>query len=113
MYLSNVAQLVLGSRAIMYDGSPLKPDPGVLVRVAAAHKATKLGISPRWLAEVAAAGIRPREHADLSALEIVTTTGMVLPDQLFEYASLEPMTPHQDRLCLTADVPLKTVLTPK
>ncbi|KAH6689621.1 acetoacetyl-coenzyme A synthetase [Plectosphaerella plurivora] len=85
MYLSNVSQLVLGSRAIMYDGSPLQPDAGVLVRVAAAYRATKLGISPRWLAEVAAARISPREHADLSALHVVTTTGMVLPDQLFEW----------------------------
>lgn len=85
MYLSNVAVLLYGGRTILYDGSPFQPDAGILVRVAADYGATKLGISPRWMFELAKSGMRPREMADLSRLQIVTCTGMVLSDQLFEW----------------------------
>ncbi|KAK4453670.1 hypothetical protein QBC34DRAFT_291347 [Podospora aff. communis PSN243] len=85
MYLAAVAGLLFGARAILYDGSPFQPDPTILVRVAAKHRATKLGISPRWMFELAKNKISPREIADLSALRIVTSTGMALSDQLFEW----------------------------
>lgn len=85
MYLANVGSLLFGGRSILYDGSPFQPDPTILVRVAAKHGATKLGISPRWLFELSKAGIKPREMADLSKLKVVTCTGMVLSDQLFEW----------------------------
>ncbi|KAK0652032.1 hypothetical protein B0T16DRAFT_346126 [Cercophora newfieldiana] len=85
MYLAAVAGLLFGARAILYDGSPFQPDPAILVRVAAKHRATKLGISPRWMFELAKNGISPREIADLSALRVVTSTGMALSDQLFEW----------------------------
>ena len=85
MYLANVGTLLFGGRSILYDGSPFQPDPTILVRVAAKHGATKLGISPRWLFELSKAGIKPREMADLSKLKVVTCTGMVLSDQLFEW----------------------------
>lgn len=85
MYLSNVTPLLRGARVIFYDGSPFQPDPAVLVRVAAEQKATKLGISPRWMFELSKLGIAPREIADLSSLRTVSSTGMVLSDQLFEW----------------------------
>ncbi|KAK3325558.1 hypothetical protein B0H66DRAFT_128622 [Apodospora peruviana] len=85
MYLANVAVLLYGGRTIAYDGSPFLPDAGILIRLAAQHKATKLGISPRWMLELAKNKLSPREMADLSSLRIVTSTGMVLSDQLFEW----------------------------
>lgn len=85
MYLANVGSLLFGGKAIFYDGSPFQPDAKILVELAAKHKATKLGISPRWMFELAKAGISPREMADLSSLETVSCTGMVLSDQLFEW----------------------------
>ncbi|GAB1314251.1 hypothetical protein MFIFM68171_04461 [Madurella fahalii] len=85
MYLANVGSLLFGGRTIFYDGSPFQPNPSILIRVAAEHGATKLGISPRWMFEVSKAGLRPRDMADLSRLQIVTCTGMVLSDQLFEW----------------------------
>ncbi|KAK3308731.1 uncharacterized protein B0T15DRAFT_411467 [Chaetomium strumarium] len=85
MYLANVGILLWGGRAIFYDGSPFQPDASILIRLAAEHGATKLGISPRWMFEVAKAGLRPRDMADLSRLRTVTCTGMVLSDQLFEW----------------------------
>lgn len=85
MYLANVAILLYGGKTIIYDGSPFRPDSSILVNLAAQHRVTKLGISPRWMFELAKNGQSPREMADLSALRIVTCTGMVLSDQLFEW----------------------------
>ncbi|KAI6089501.1 acetoacetyl-coenzyme A synthetase [Hypoxylon rubiginosum] len=85
MYLVCVGQLLFGARVILYDGSPFQPDLQTFVKLVGDQKATKLGISPRWLHEISRAGISPRQITDLSTLRIVTSTGMVLPDQLFEW----------------------------
>lgn len=85
MYFTNVAILLFGGRTVAYDGSPFQPDAGILVRTAAEQKVTKLGISPRWMHELAKNKLSPREMADLSSLRVVTSTGMVLSDQLFEW----------------------------
>ncbi|KAJ6157911.1 hypothetical protein N7470_005503 [Penicillium chermesinum] len=85
MYLNAVQALLFGARAVLYDGSPFIPDVTTLVKLAAQEKVTHLGISPRWLDEQKRAGIKPREIADLSFLRGVTSTGMVLRDELFEW----------------------------
>ncbi|KAK3986283.1 acetoacetyl-CoA synthetase [Cladorrhinum sp. PSN332] len=94
MYLANVGSLLFGGRSILYDGSPFQPDATTLVKIAAKHKVTKLGISPRWMFELSKAGISPREIADLSSLRVVTSTGMVLSDQLFEWFYDKGFPPH-------------------
>ena len=45
---------------------------------------THFGISPRYLQELRKQKIQPRKIADLSNLYIVSSTGMVLADSLFE-----------------------------
>ncbi|KAI1820602.1 acetoacetate-CoA ligase [Xylaria intraflava] len=85
MYLSSVAQLVVGSRVILYDGSPFQPDSKSFVKLLGDQKVTRFGTSPRWMYEIAKAGISPREITDLSSLRAVISTGMVLSDQLFEW----------------------------
>ncbi|KAJ5905054.1 Acetoacetyl-CoA synthetase [Penicillium subrubescens] len=85
MYLSAIQTLVFGSRVVLYDGSPFIPDVTALVKLAAQERVTHLGISPRWLHELQRAKIQPREIVDLSALQVVTSTGMVLRDALFEW----------------------------
>jgi acetoacetyl-CoA synthetase len=85
MYLASVAPMALGARAVLYDGSPFVPDLKVLLRVAEEQKVTQMGVSPRWMGELMKAGIAPRDVADLSRVKLVTSTGMVLPDQLFEW----------------------------
>ncbi|KAM7221119.1 putative acetoacetyl-coenzyme A synthetase [Rhypophila decipiens] len=85
MYFTNIAILLFGGRTVAYDGSPFQPDASILVRTAAEQKVTKLGISPRWMHELAKNNLSPREMADLSSLKVVTSTGMVLSDQLFEW----------------------------
>ncbi|KAF3770835.1 acetoacetate-CoA ligase [Cryphonectria parasitica EP155] len=85
MYLANAGLLLFGSRSVFYDGSPFVPDARVLVDIVADQGVTKFGTSPRWMLELARNGLSPRAMADLSRLKVVTCTGMVLSEQLFEW----------------------------
>ncbi|EGX94852.1 acetoacetyl-CoA synthase [Cordyceps militaris CM01] len=85
MYMSSVGALIGGAASVLYDGSPLLPDAGVLVRLVARYRVTVLGVSPRWMAELIKKGLAPRDMADVSTLKVVTCTGMVLPDQMFDW----------------------------
>ncbi|KAJ5700761.1 hypothetical protein N7536_003774 [Penicillium majusculum] len=85
MYMGAVQTLLFGARVVLYDGSPFIPGITALVDLAAQEKVTHLGISPRWLHELQQAKIKPREKVDLSSLQVVTSTGMVLRDALFEW----------------------------
>jgi len=85
MYLATISSLLFGARAVLYDGSPFQPDLKTYIRIMGEQKITKLGTSPRWMFEVAKNNISPREVTDLSSLRVVTSTGMVLSDQLFEW----------------------------
>jgi acetoacetyl-CoA synthetase len=85
MYFSSVMNLLAGSRVILYDGSPFQPDLKTFVRMIGEQKVTKFGTSPRWMHELQKNGINPKDVADLSNLKVVTSTGMVLSDQLFEW----------------------------
>jgi acetoacetyl-CoA synthetase len=85
MYFSSVMNLLGGSRVVLYDGSPFQPDLKTFIRLIGEQKVTKLGTSPRWMHEMQKSGIVPKDVADLSSLKIVTSTGMVLSDALFEW----------------------------
>ncbi|KAF9884945.1 hypothetical protein FE257_000854 [Aspergillus nanangensis] len=85
MYLSAIQTLLFGSRVVLYDGSPFLPELSTLIKLSEQQRVTHFGTSPRYMYELQRAGIRPREIADLSSLKIVTSTGMVLPDALFEW----------------------------
>jgi acetoacetyl-CoA synthetase len=85
MYFASVMNLLAGARVILYDGSPFQPDLTTFVRLIGEQKVTMLGTSPRWMHEMQKNGIVPKDVADLSSLKVVTSTGMVLSDQLFEW----------------------------
>ncbi|TVY13355.1 Acetoacetyl-CoA synthetase [Lachnellula arida] len=85
MYFVSVMALLPGARAVLYDGSPFIPDLTTFVKLIGDQGVTILGTSPRWMHELAKNGIKPREVTDLSRLKVVSSTGMVLSDQLFEW----------------------------
>jgi acetoacetyl-CoA synthetase len=85
MYFSSISKLVTGAHVILYDGSPFVPDITTFVRMVGELGVTMLGTSPRWMHELSKNGVKPREVTDLSKLTIVTSTGMVLSEQLFEW----------------------------
>ena len=94
MYLSSVLALLQGARVVMYDGSPFQPDPQRFVRLISEQRVTKLGVSPKWMQTLFAAGIAPRRVADMSALQAISSTGMVLPESLFHWFYDEAFEPH-------------------
>lgn len=85
MYVACVAALIPGARTVLYDGSPFFPKPTDLIKLISSEKVTHFGTSPRWMFEIMKLGISPQKVADLSSLKGVSSTGMVLSDQLFEW----------------------------
>ncbi|QSS53148.1 acetoacetyl-CoA synthase [Histoplasma capsulatum var. duboisii H88] len=85
MYLSALQPLMHGCRIVLYDGSPFLPGVTSFIKLAGEQKVTRLGTSPRYMYELQRNGIHPREVTDLSNLEVLTSTGMVLSDALFEW----------------------------
>lgn len=85
MYMSSVQLMLMGARLLMYDGSPFSPDPESFIRLVCQEKVTHLGISPRYLQTLQMKNIEPKQVSDLRHLQIVTSTGMVLSDALFEW----------------------------
>ncbi|TFA98824.1 Acetoacetyl-CoA synthetase [Trichoderma ghanense] len=85
MYLGSISPNVYGARCVAYDGSPLVPDTKVLLRVAEEQRVTILGAGPRLMGEWMKRGVVPREEFDLGSLQTVISTGMVLPERMFEW----------------------------
>ena len=80
-----VSALASEATVVCYDGSPTQPDAGVLWRLAERERLTHLGVSPRFLATCAQAGLRPRDEVDLSALEQLLCTGSPLAPEQFDW----------------------------
>ena len=83
----------LASRAtiVLYDGSPVHPDPTALWRLAERERVTHFGAGARYFAAVQKAGVRPADF-DLHALRCVLSTGSpLLPDQFdWVYQHVKP-----------------------
>ena len=85
MYMASVQALLVGSTIVIYDGSPFTPNLTNFVKLIGQEKVTHLGISPRYLQTLESNGIIPKKVTNLSHLEVITSTGMVLSDKLFEW----------------------------
>ncbi|KAL2864407.1 uncharacterized protein BJX67DRAFT_224374 [Aspergillus lucknowensis] len=70
-----VGHLAVGTALILYDGSPLWPNPAAMVKIIEHHRVTYWGTSPRYLQELEMSGVIPKEDADLSSLKMVQTGG--------------------------------------
>ncbi|MFI5399836.1 MAG: acetoacetate--CoA ligase [SAR324 cluster bacterium] len=84
--------LAQGCTAVLYDGSPTAPDAARLFRLAAENGVSILGVSPKFLAGVQKAGVRPRDHYPLPRLRTILSTGAPLePGQFrFVYEAIHP-----------------------
>ncbi|KAK5050476.1 hypothetical protein LTR84_003757 [Exophiala bonariae] len=85
MYMSSVQLMLVGARLVMYDGSPFAVDDKNFIRLVGEQKVTHWGISPRYLHTLRSKSINPQHVTDLSNLIVVTSTGMVLSESLFEW----------------------------
>ncbi len=77
--------LASGATIAIRDGSPLRPTIASLFDLADAERLTHLGVSPAYLAQARAAGIKPRESHALADLRAVMSTGSPLSPHLFDY----------------------------
>jgi acetoacetyl-CoA synthetase len=80
-----VSGLAAGATLVLYDGSPLEPDPEVLWRLAAAEGVTHFGASPRYFSTLAKAGLAPAGRHDLARLRTVYSTGSPLAPEGFDW----------------------------
>jgi len=80
-----VSSLSQGVTIVLYDGSPFYPDNEAMFNIVQDEKASLFGISPRYLAAVEKAGVKPSASHDLSNLKTMITTGSPLNIENYEY----------------------------
>ncbi len=80
-----VSALAVGATVVLYDGSPLHPDPRVLWRMAQREQVKIFGTSPRFLTSNEKENVRPVNEFDLSQLRTILSTGAPLSPENFQY----------------------------
>ncbi|KAI4949397.1 hypothetical protein J4E91_005136 [Alternaria rosae] len=85
MYVVSVQVCLLGTRSILYDGSPFQPTPETFLSILEEQRVTDFGTSPKFLHELQKRNITPRTLFPFKSLKSVATTGMVLPEAQFEW----------------------------
>ncbi|KAF1812026.1 acetoacetyl-CoA synthase [Eremomyces bilateralis CBS 781.70] len=95
-----VGQLATGATCICYDGSPLWPDPMIMMRIVERHKVTYFGTSPRYLLELEQSQTIPRNAYNLSHLRMVYSTGSALGAE--QYRWFYTAFPPSVQICNTA-----------
>ncbi len=80
-----VSTLASGATIVLYDGSPMFPDPEGLWELAASEQVTLFGTSAKFLDACAKAGVKAGSHHDLKSLRTITSTGSPLSAEGFAY----------------------------
>lgn len=80
-----LASLLQDAAPVLYDGSPIAPDSGVLWRIAEQAKVTHLGISPGFVQVMQKDGLRPRLHYQLPDLEMILLVGSPSTPETFAW----------------------------
>ncbi len=77
--------LALGTRLVLFDGSPFHPGPEVLWDLVAEEGVTAFGTSAKYISALQKAGSEPGGTHDLSALRTLLSTGSPLAPELYDY----------------------------
>src|SRR5690606_29757986 len=80
-----VSSLLSGCRVVLWDGSPVHPDPDALWAMAEQVGVTVFGTSPKFLGTCEKAGLHPGRDHDLGALRSVLSTGSPLSADHFAW----------------------------
>jgi acetoacetyl-CoA synthetase len=93
-----VSCLAVGAAAVLFDGSPMYPDPGALWQLSEDESVNVFGTSARYLAALEKSGAKPGEEYDLTWLKAILSTASPLSAEQFKwvYANIK-----QD-LCLSS-----------
>lgn len=73
------------ARVVVYDGSPVHPDPLVLWRLAEEERVAVFGTSAGFLHALAKQGVRPGRHHTVPSLKTILSTGSPLSPHGFGY----------------------------
>jgi acetoacetyl-CoA synthetase len=77
--------LASGVTLLLYDGSPFHPSNSILWDYAQAERCTHFGTSAKYIDALRKADAAPGKTHDLSALEVVMSTGSPLAPEGFDY----------------------------
>ena len=80
-----VTALASDSAIVLYDGSPFHPGPESLWKLAEEEGVTAFGVGAKYLSSLEKANYAPGNHHDLSRLQLVMSTGSVLPPEGFDF----------------------------
>ena len=85
MWAFILSALSVGTKIILYSGSPVYPNVNFLPRLISKLKVTIFGTSAKYLTDLQDSGSEPKLDVDLSSLRKVTSTGSVLPPDVAEW----------------------------
>jgi len=80
-----ISNLLLGSTVVLYDGSPVYPDPDALWRLPEQTRMTYFGTSASYLQSCMKAGLHPGRDANLAGLRALGSTGGPLSPEGFRW----------------------------
>ncbi|XP_018412505.1 PREDICTED: acetoacetyl-CoA synthetase isoform X1 [Nanorana parkeri] len=80
-----VTAIATGASVVLYDGSPLVPNPNVLWDLVDRLGITILGTGAKWLAVLEEKNLKPRETNSLQTLHTILSTGSPLKPQSYDY----------------------------
>lgn len=89
MWIYHLVALSMGSTAVVYDGSPMYPNPAHVVKVVSHLKCTGYGASPRFLSELekfcSENSFNIASKLDLGKFRLMTSTGSPLSPKNVEF----------------------------
>ncbi|WP_416885630.1 acetoacetate--CoA ligase [Marinospirillum sp.] len=89
MWNWQVSALALGTRLVLFDGSPFAPEPRSLWDLAEREQISVFGTSAKYLSACEKAGLRPKQTHQLPALRTLLSTGSPLSPESFAYVYRE------------------------
>lgn len=85
MWNWHVSALASGATLVIFDGSPMYPNPNVLWQLAEEAEVSLFGTSAKYLEALQKSAFNPSEHHNLSMLKTLCSTGSVLYPQQFDF----------------------------
>ena len=77
--------LASGASLVIYDGSPMYPNPNALWQLCEDAQATLFGTSAKYLEALEKSQFNPSSHYSLDSLRTLCSTGSVLYPEQFDY----------------------------
>jgi acetoacetyl-CoA synthetase len=84
-----MSALATGCTLILYDGSPLHPNPNVLWNLAERERITVFGTSAKYIAGIEKLDLKPRTTHALTPLRTILSTGSPLLAESYDYVYRE------------------------